>query len=436
MNTNGPVSITRRGLLAGAAGALAAPAVSPKASAQTPSKINIFSHRVHRTVAVGTQGGDITAEWSRRTGVAVEWTTFDTGPLQERLFREASLSETSVDIGFVLNTQAVPRTANLFEPLEALMRAEPVEDLPDIFPGMIQGLTIGGQLYGLPFRHSSSGMHYNTELFAERGVSGPPRTIEEFAEVAKRMSYTRSNGTPVVGLVLDGVNYPNVIDIARAWDGEYITPDMRVVANQPPMVRAVTLLRELFLAGAFPRNFSTIRTEDVNTWMQTGRGAMGISGMGRNRIFNDPQASQFAGKITTTTIPVSRELQGRFEVAPAKVEFWGMAIPRTSRNKQLAWSLMREMTSKANTLKAALNGNGPVRNSTYDDPRVRAALPYAEDERKVLRVARVPMPAFDEAQRAADFFREEAEAAVLGMKTPQKAMDDLTARVRRLLGQN
>ncbi len=347
--------ISRRSLIAGA---LAAPAVIAGVRAQTPQKINIFSHRVHRTVAVGQQGGDITAEWSRRTGIAVEWTTFDTGPLQERLFREASLSETSVDIGFLLNTQAVPRTANLFEPLEAFMRAEPVEDQPDIFPGMLAGLTIGGQLYGLPFRHSSSGLHYNSELFAERGVSGPPRTIEEFAETAKRMSYTRADGTPVVGLVLDGVNYPNVIDIARAWDGEFITPDMRVVANQAPMVRAVSLLRELFVAGAFPRNFASIRTEDVNTWLQTGRGAMGISGMGRNRIFNDPQASRFPGKIRTTTIPVARELAGRFEVAPAKVEFWGMAIPKSSRNKQVAWSLMREMLSKANTSRRRSTATG------------------------------------------------------------------------------
>src|SRR5262249_32130832 len=83
-----------------------------------------------------------------------------------------------------------------------------------------------------------------------------------------------------------------------------------------------------------------------------------------------------------------RELQGRFEVAPAKVEFWGMAIPKTSRNKRIAWSFMREMLSKENTLKAALNGNGPVRNSAYDDPRMRDSLPYAEDERRVLRGAR------------------------------------------------
>jgi len=34
----------------------------------------------------------------------VEWVTFDIAPLKERLYREASLAETNVDIGFVLNT--------------------------------------------------------------------------------------------------------------------------------------------------------------------------------------------------------------------------------------------------------------------------------------------------------------------------------------------
>lgn len=425
------MTLDRRTLIRGTA--LAA-AFAGSATRAQPQKLSIYAHRVHRTVATSGQGGDITAGWSQRTGIAVEWVTFDTGPLQERLFREASLSETSVDIGFLLNTQTVPRITTLFEPLDEYMARDPVEDPDDIFPGMIRGMTIAGRLYGLPFRHASSGFHYNEEILAERGITSPPKTIEELADVAKRCTYTRANGTPVVGFLLPGVTYPNVIDIARAWDGEFITPDMRCVANEPPMVKAITLLRELFVAGAFPRNFAALGTEDVNVWMQTGRAAMIINSMGRNQIYNDPQRSQFPGRIRTTTIPVSRELAGKFEVAPAKVEFWGMAIPRNARNKPQAWSLMKEMLSREATLKAALNGNGPVRNSTYDDPRIRARVPFAEAERAVLKVARVPMPAFDQAARAADLFREEAEAAVLGMKTPQQAMDDLVRRVRPLLG--
>lgn len=422
--------ITRRTLLAGTAAALAAPALH----AQTPNRLNVFAHRVHRTVATGAQGGDITTAFTQRTGTQIEWVTFDTGPLQERLFREASLPETSVDVGFVLNTQATPRAASLFEPLDAFMRRDPIEAPEDVFPGMMSGLTVGGQLIGLPFRHASSGLHYNQTFFEERGLSaGPPATIEALAEAARRTSFSR-NGQPVVGLVLPGVTYPNVIDIARAWDGEFITPDMRVACNEPPMVQAVTLLRQLFQAGAFPRNFAAINTEDVNVWMQTGRAAMVINSMGRNQIYNDPARSQFPGRIATTTIPISETLRGKYEVAPAKVEFWGMAIPKASRNKERAWAFMKEMLTRQNTVKAALNGNGPVRNSAYDDATFRSRVPYADAERAVMRVARVPMPAFDNAQRAADMFKEECEAAVLGLKEPQRAMDDLARRVRPLLG--
>ena len=248
-----------------------------------------------------------------------------------------------------------------------------------------------------------------------------------------RACSSRRGGLSVAGLVMPGVTYPNVIDIARAWDGEFVTTDFRCVADQKPMLNAIHMLRALFLAGAFPRTFSAMGSEDVATWMQQGRAAMALQSMGRNRIFNDPNASKFPGAIRTVAIPASAELKGRFDVAPAKVEFWGMAIPKGARRKALSWSFIRAMSAKDATLAAALNGNGPVRQSTYDDPKFTATIAYAEEERRVLRVARLPLPAFDEAARAADIFKEETESAVLGFKTPEDAMAAVVARVTPLL---
>ncbi len=416
---------------------LAAPFVlGGTARAQSNAPLQVIAHRVHQTVATGSQGGDITRAFTQATGTPVQWTSFDTGPLWERLQREASLPSTTMDVGFLLNTQVTPRAATLFEPLDDYMRREPLEEVADIFPGLIEGYRVGGALMAIPFRHASSGLHWNQELFAARGMDRAPRSIEEMAEFAKRATHRAADGTPVTGLVMPGVTYPNVIDIARAWDGEFITPDFRCTADQPPMLNAIRMLRELFQAGAFPRNFAAISPEDVNTWMQQGRGAMALNSMGRNRIYNDPQRSKHPGKIHTIALPISETLRSRFEVAPAKVEFWGMAIPKNSRRKDLAWQFIRSMVTKEATLATALNGNGPVRNSTYEDPRVRELIPYAEEERRVLRVARVPLPAFDEAQRAGDIFKEEAEAAVLGMKTPEAAMAAVVQRVNPLLPRN
>lgn len=421
-------STTRRAALLGAASLAAA-----RPSRAQPAPLQVLAHRVHQTVAMGP-AGDITAAFTRETGVPVQWTTFDTAPLADRLLREAALSETAVDVGFLLNTQMVPRIASLFEPLGPWMQRAPVDAPEDIFPGLLTGMQVAGSQVGLPFRHASSGLHYNEAVLAERGITHPPATIEELAEMARRCTFRRDDGVRVVGLVMPGVTYPNVIDLARAWDGDFVTPDYKCVADGPGMLNAIRMLRALFVAGAFPRSFSTLQTEDVAVWMQQGRAAFALQSMSRNRIFNDPKAAgAYAGRIRTVALPASETLRGRYDVAPAKVEFWGMAIPRQARRKDLSWAFVRSLLSPEATRIAALNGNGPVRQSTYEDPGFRATIPYAEEERRVLRVARVPLPPFDEAARTADLFREEAEAAVLGLKSPEDAMASLVRRVTPLL---
>jgi len=425
--------LDRRRFLSGAVALPAVGLLSGRAHGQAGGPLNVFAHRVMQTVSTGSQGGDITKPWSAQSGTAVQWTTFDTGPLQERLFREASLNETSVDVGFLLNTQAAPRVSQLFEPLDDFMKKDSIEAPDDVFPGLLDGMKVGGKLVAIPFRHASSGLHYNEQLLSEKGFNKPPETIEEVVAMAKACSGPRDGGPPVTGLITPGVTYPNVIDIARAWDGDFITPDFKYVGDKEPMLNAVKLLRDLFEAKAFPRNFATLSPEDVNVWMQQGRAALSLQSMGRNRIYNDPQKSQFSGKIKTVAVPISAALKSKYAVAPAKVEFWGLVIPKNAKRKDLSWSFIKAMLTKPATLGAALNGNGPVRNSTYEDAGFRSQVPYADEERRVLKVARVPLPAFDEANRAGDFFKEEVEAAVLGLKKVEEAMASLGQRVKPLL---
>lgn len=61
-------------------------------------------------------------------------------------------------------------------------------------------------------------------------------------------------------------------------------------------------------------------------------------------------------------------------------EIWAMGIPDNSQNKDLAWDFIRYMSSPDTARRAALNGNGPIRPSAYDDPGVQVRLPYWEAE--------------------------------------------------------
>ena len=283
-------------LLAGATASFLVPRLAQ--AQQAP--LQVFAHRVHKTVAVGSQGGDVTAAWTRQSNTPVEWTTFDTGPLQERLFREATLGETSVDFGFVLNTQAVPRTADLFESLDGYLARDPVEDIGDVFPGLIEGMKVERKdpCHAIPPRLIRPALERRASW---RNAASPSRRLRSRRWLRSQRPAPTGGPTAQLAsaLCMPGVTYPNVIDLARAWDGDFITHDFKVVADQPGMLNAIRLLRDLFQAGAFPRNFASLTTEDVATWMQQGRAAMALQSMGRNRIYNDPQKSRFPGKIQT-----------------------------------------------------------------------------------------------------------------------------------------
>ncbi len=398
-----------------------------------PEKLTILAHRVHRSVITGDKGGDATAQWSKRSGIAIEWVTLDTGPLHERLFREASLSSTSVDLGFLLNTRATPNITNLLEPLDALMKANPLEHPADLFPGLVAAMKFSGKTYAVPFRHATTGFHYNEAIFKERGVP-IPKTFEDVIAAATKLTFTRTDGTQVFGFLIEGDNYPNVIDMARAYDGDFITGDFKLRVSEPAMLRAVQTMRDFYAAGVIPRNWTAIKGEEVNTWMQTGRVAMTITSFGRTQFYNDKEKSKHPGDIKVMALPAARDFKGRFpDAAPAKTEFWSMCIPKSARNKTYAWSLIQELSSKANTVKAALNGNGPVRASAYADAAIASMISYAAAEAATLKVARVPIPAFDNAAKAGDIFVEELQAAVLGRKGVALAMDDVARRVKPLL---
>jgi len=417
-------------------GLLAATAISVMIasglSTAQDQQITALGHAVHQRVLTEGEGGNVLETFAP----AVEWLTFDVQGVHDRLFREASLGEGTVDVGFVANRYVSPNMANLFEPLDPYLEAEPIEDFDEIAPGMRETVTYDGKLYGIPFRHATSGLHFNRELLAEKGFDRPPETLEELIEYARALTYTREDGTQVHGLILDGPRPTQIADIARAQGGDFLTGDYQIVADQPGMVETVALLRDLYDEGVLPKSWPTFTTEDVITYMQQGRAAMAITPFGRYRNFNDPEASKFPGAFDVTTVPPGAAIAAEHPITPAKTEFWVMTIPQNAPHKDLAWAFIRQASTPEAAVQAAINGNGPVRPSAYDNPRVRELVPYADAEAAVLAVARAPLPGFENAAKAEDIFVEELELVLLGRKEPQAAMDSVVERTTPLLPQN
>lgn len=428
-----PTTISRRslGLLAaGSAAAIALPGIA-RAQART---LTALGHRVHQTCATTGPGGDATEAFRKQANAGINWVTFgDNNAIHERLLREVTLGETSIDVGYLVNGRAVPRNLKLFEPLDGFIRDVGIEAPEDFAPGLVAPLKLDGALHGIPVRHATNALIYNEALLEERGVSKLPTTFEEMVELARKLTFKRDDGTQVHGLAFTAVFASNFLTLARCFGGDYMTTDGKLVAAEPPMVKALTVLADLNKAGVLPRNFATVNNEEITTWMQQGRAAMTINPFARLVTYNDPSKGKYGGRFKSLLPPMAADLVGKVSFAPT-VEYWSMMIPKNAKQKPLSWEMIRSLTSKAGTMAMALNGNGPTRISTYAEPALKAAMPYAADEAAALKASRIHLPAFDEQARAHDIFIEETQAAVLGLKPPQAAMDDAVKRVKPLLG--
>jgi multiple sugar transport system substrate-binding protein len=425
------IRLTRRQALAGAA-ATSAFLGAGRPGFAASKKLNVLCHRVHQLCLTTGAAGDLTQKWREANDAEIGWTTFDTDALQDRLFREASLDKTDFALAYLVNSRATPNNAKLLQPLDDYMSKSAIEAFDDIAPGLLKAMTINGKLIGVPVRHATMALFYNEQLLAERGISAPPQTLEELVEQAKKLTYKAEDGRPVTGMVVAAELSAFPVTFARAYGGDFISADMKLLPDPAAMEQAIATMRGLYEAGALPRSYATTTNDDQVTWMQQGRAAFTTLPFARYAQLNKADSSKYPGKIKAIEFPISAALKGKVDMAPV-IEFWAMSIPANARDKDLAWSAIREISSKAVTLGAARNGNGPVRVSTYADADFAASQPLAAIEAKALSRARIPLPAFPEAVRAQAMFVEEVQLAVLGRKTPKEAVAAIAERVKPLL---
>jgi multiple sugar transport system substrate-binding protein len=410
--------------------ALCLGAVLP-ASAQTT--VTVLSHKVHENVArglvAGTTGGDVAGEWANANNVTLNWVTGNIDPIHDRLGRELSLGESSVDLAFVINKFHTPRIAALLEPLDERIAAGPIEILDSIPEPLKKALTHEGKLTAIPFRHATTGLHWNKTLFAEQGLDRAPQTLDELLEYARKMSYTRSDGTRVAGLIMNsGDEHVAVLTLLSAFGARLFDDDGKVVADSPEMIEGLSTMAELYKEGVLAQNYATMTIDDVITAVQNGQAAMAIDPFARYAVYNNPESSRFPGEIDVVVMPSAVNPEGT-----AITEIWSMAIPRNAKNKDLAYSLMQALSGKEATIRIALNANGPVDPTAYSDARLQEKLPYTQAEAEALKIAQVIPSSFDRSIVAAAIFREESQAAVLGLKSAEDAAAAMQSRIERLM---
>ncbi len=427
--------LSRRTFLSAAGGLAAASASRARyARAQARRRLTLVSVRVLQDVTKGPVH-DVLTEFRPSNGqVDINWLTFGTPDVQDRVFREAALRNTEVNVGYILPHWLYPEIGERFLALDALDRARPI-DRSDMFEGMFAAGRLNNQQLAVPVRGLVHTVHYNKRILAERGVQ-PPQTIEDFVAAAIQCTYA-SGAARVYGFAGNtSVQeiYNAFMGFARAFgDADFITPDRRVVVNAEPNLKALELFRELVNARAMPPEWTTYSSTDVIRECRQGRAALTIAPITYYLQFNDSTASREVGNWETAPVPPSRAMRGERQIAYHNVDFWSVVVPKNGPDPELSWDWIRYMTQGDVQTRMAINGNGPVVKSVFRAPEFRARAPFADQALRVLDAARPIWTPFSRISEAIDAFGEEVHACLLGRKQPRDALNDAQRRIERML---
>jgi len=279
----------------------------------------------------------------------------------------------------IANTKALV-SQHLLTDLTAKIDALPYAKA--LAPGAVSIATDGGKKYGVPHQLDVSVLYYNTDLFKQAGIAGPPTTAAEIADDAKKIT---ALGNGVEGFYFAGncagCNAYATLPFIWANGGDILNSNgTKATLDDPSVADAMNLFKTMWDDGSIP---ASAKDDNGATWTTSfqsnkiGMLALGSFGIG---IYGAKGGPAF----DVTPIP---------GVDGKTAAFLGgdvVGIPTNAKNKSTAWDFIKwSMSDDVQKNIVAKAGSLVVRTDLVDNP-VTAAEPRREAANKLISVAKVP----------------------------------------------
>ncbi|MGK6317343.1 ABC transporter substrate-binding protein [Neorhizobium sp. DT-125] len=339
-----------------------------------------------------------------KTGAKVEFDMYALTQTAQKVAVELASKSPAYDVVWVESSDIARFAPGKFiEPLTAQVKDDANYNLADLIPSTVKGFSYKDDIYGLPHFAATQILYYRGDLLKEAGISGPPRTFDEFVEDCKKLQKpglvcTAMRGKPSTS---ENVWYWTQMFLSDGakWVKNY-PDDMTPTVNSPQAIKALEFYVDLMKNYSIPGSVSA-SYDEVVVAMQQGQIAMAIEGAPLAGRILDPSLSKVAGKLGFAVPPGGPA--GTF--APFTAQ--GMSINAASKNKEAATEFLKWATTRETMLDIAANSSfvAVTRSSVWDDPAFKQKHGYdfgfgsfTEAYANTLRTAdenyRLPIPEF------------------------------------------
>ncbi|OLB74769.1 MAG: ABC transporter substrate-binding protein [Actinobacteria bacterium 13_2_20CM_2_71_6] len=313
-----------------------------------------------------------------------------------------------------------------------------VTDVTSQFPASWKSDMLGGALstaqyqdkfYGVPWILDTKYFYYNTDLLTKGGVD--PSTLSTWDGVlaaAKTLKDKKVVDKPFIwswkqaeALICD------YTQLLGAFGGKFLSDDFKSVAfDQGGGLKALQWMKKTLDDGlSNPNSLESVEDDALKTFSE-GSAAFMLNWTYAYAGANDPAKSKVANKVAVAPSPTGSA------GGPGVNGSMALCVASGSKNQQAAWQYISYLTSKDVQNKYATSSL-PCWAASYDNADVVKTspqmVPVAKKELANL-ISRPQVPRYNEISQ---ILQVEVQNALLGKKTPDKALADAAAQAKSLI---
>jgi multiple sugar transport system substrate-binding protein len=256
-------------------------------------------------------------------------------------------------------------------------------DLGQFPDAALQYTSFAGSQCALPFLTDAYGLYYNVDMFDEAGITEPPQTLSELADVAKELTVFAPDGSiERAGIVMSlGYYETTVATVSTLFGAQWYSEDGSESAiDDDPAWQAMFEWQRDFIAdvygdgdfetgAALLEEFVAGQGDEFSTEndFQAGRVAMNLDGEWRTAFIADEVPDL---NYATAPFPVPDDLADTYGLGQIGGTIIG--IPRGAPHPEEAWLLLQYMATDTDTLVYMANNvrNVPTTFAALESPEL------------------------------------------------------------------
>ena len=376
--------------------------------------------------------------FTRQTGIRVRFTKLPETQLYDRIALVGASANNPYDITATGHFGAAQYgAAGIFAELP------PPPDAAAFIPSTLKQWSVGDKLYGWPIITDTNIYFYRKDLFQKYGIGQPPRTWDEYVQVARKLTIDRSGRSStdsgfapgdveVWGAIFKGAQGPSSTGEWFNWllsnGGEVLDDQYRIVVNQEPAVRSLELITDLLRKyRVMPPSVVGFDYTEFHNFFVQGKAAQAVNWVYMYNMSNDPAVSKVVGKVGVGTLPAGTSTR-------SFLGGWSWNIFASSRHKSEALEFLRYFTSAELGWTLAVElGNPPVRTANFQRLISERGEPWPVVYEQLLHGVAMNHLATGQASAIERALQLAIQQALVGEATPQEALDQAAREIDRIL---